>query len=148
FGCGASGDAFKWLMETEGLKFPEAVERLAGEAGVSLPKPSADDEARESRRKTLYEVVETACAFFERQLLEPHGSAAREYLARREAEIHQHWRDGELLQRTAALQFPGSANRSIQKRPDPRGRRLYGRHRTGSRRFRGSRCASRHGAHR
>ena len=83
FGCGASGDAFKWLMETEGLKFPEAVERLAGEAGVSLPKPSADDEARESRRKTLYEVVETACAFFERQLLEPHGSAAREYLARR-----------------------------------------------------------------
>src|SRR5256885_11175223 len=50
FGCGASGDAFKWLMETEGLKFPEAIERLAGEAGVVLPKPSEQDEARESRR--------------------------------------------------------------------------------------------------
>jgi DNA primase len=83
FGCGASGDAFKWLMDTEGLKFPEAVERLAGEAGVSLPKPSAQEEAREIRRKTLYEIVETACTFFERQLLEPHGAAAREYLMRR-----------------------------------------------------------------
>jgi DNA primase len=83
FGCGASGDAFKWLMETEGLKFPEAVERLAQEAGVSLPKPSAQDEAREMRRKTLYEIVETGAAFFERQLIEPQGSVAREYLARR-----------------------------------------------------------------
>jgi DNA primase len=83
FGCGASGDAFKWLMETEGLKFPEAVERLAGEAGVSLPKPSAEDEAREIRRKTLYEIVESACAFFERQLLESRASEAREYLKRR-----------------------------------------------------------------
>jgi|SRR5579871_317124 len=83
FGCGASGDAFKWLMETEGLKFPEAVERLAREAGVDLPRPSAQDEARETRRKTLYEVVETACLFFERQLVEPQGAPAREYLARR-----------------------------------------------------------------
>src|SRR5260370_37898693 len=34
FGCGAGGDAFRWVMETEGLSFPEAVERLAGEGGV------------------------------------------------------------------------------------------------------------------
>ncbi len=46
FGCGKGGDAFKWLMETEGLSFPESVERLAGEAGVELPKWSAEDEAR------------------------------------------------------------------------------------------------------
>src|SRR5437763_6736243 len=83
FGCGASGDAFKWLMETEGLKFPEAVERLAQEAGVTLPKRSEEDDARDSRRKSLYEIVETACVFFERQLLEPQGAAAREYLLRR-----------------------------------------------------------------
>src|SRR5438477_12528078 len=75
FGCGASGDAFRWLMETEGLTFPEAVERLAGEAGVRLPKSSPQEEARESHRKTLYEVVETACSFFEQQLHEPHGAA-------------------------------------------------------------------------
>jgi DNA primase len=83
FGCGVSGDAFKWLMETEGLRFPEAVERLAAEAGVSLPKPSAEEEQRERRRKSLYEIVEVACAFYERQLFESQGSAAREYLARR-----------------------------------------------------------------
>lgn len=83
FGCGASGDAFKWLMETEGLHFPEAVERLAQEAGVSLPKPSARDDEREKQRKTLYEIVETATTFFERQLRGSQGSAAREYLARR-----------------------------------------------------------------
>src|SRR5215469_18759899 len=83
FGCGASGDAFKWLMETEGLRFPEAVERLAQEAGVSLPKPGPQDEERERRRKTLYDVVETAAVFFERQLRAPQGAPAREYLARR-----------------------------------------------------------------
>src|SRR5437870_11126096 len=77
FGCGASGDAFKWLMETEGLRFPEAVERLAQEAGVSLPKPSAQEEEREKQRKTLYEIVETAAAYFERELREPQGAQAR-----------------------------------------------------------------------
>ena len=51
FGCGKGGDAFKWLIETEGLTFPEAVEKLAGEAGVELPKWSPDDEAREAKEE-------------------------------------------------------------------------------------------------
>jgi DNA primase len=80
FGCGKGGDAFKWLMETEGLSFPEAVERLAGEAGVELPKWSPDDEAREEKKKSLYDVIAWAAAFFEQQLYEPGGRAAREYL--------------------------------------------------------------------
>ena len=83
FGCGAGGDAFKWLMETEGLSFPEAVERLAGEAGVELPKWTPQDEAREEKRKSLYDVVETACAFFEEQLRAKPGAEARAYLASR-----------------------------------------------------------------
>ncbi|MBV9990973.1 MAG: DNA primase [Alphaproteobacteria bacterium] len=83
FGCGKGGDAFKWLMETEGLSFPEAVERLAGEAGVELPKWSVEDEAREEKKKSLYDVVEAACAFFEAQLREPAGRAARDYLSSR-----------------------------------------------------------------
>jgi DNA primase len=83
FGCGKGGDAFRWLMETEGLSFPESVERLAGEAGVELPKWSAEDEAREEKKKSLYDVVEAACAFFEAQLREPQGRAARDYLAGR-----------------------------------------------------------------
>lgn len=83
FGCGAGGDAFKWLMETEGLSFPEAVEKLAGEAGVELPKWSPEDEAREDRRKSLYEVIEAACVFFEEQLRGRAGTEAREYLQSR-----------------------------------------------------------------
>src|ERR1700722_2606157 len=83
FGCGAGGDAFKWLGETEGLSFPEAVERLAGEGGGGLPKWTPDDEAREAKRKTLYDIVELACAFFEEQLRGRAGAEAQAYLATR-----------------------------------------------------------------
>ena len=83
FGCGAGGDAFKWLTETEGLTFPEAVEKLAAEAGVELPKWSPDDEAREQKRKSLYEIVELAAQFYETRLREPDGAKARDYLKRR-----------------------------------------------------------------
>jgi DNA primase len=83
FGCGAGGDAFRWLMETEGFGFPEAVEKLAHEAGVDLPKWSPQDEAREQQRKSLYEIVETACLFFEQQLRQAVGAAARSYLQSR-----------------------------------------------------------------
>jgi DNA primase len=65
FGCGAGGDAFKWLMETDGLSFPEAVEKLASEAGVELPKWSAQDEAREQRKKSLYDIIELAAVFYQ-----------------------------------------------------------------------------------
>ena len=80
FGCGAGGDAFKWLQETEGLTFPEAVQRLAGEAGVELPAWSPEDEAREAKKKSLYEIIELACQFFEEQLHARAGDAARRYL--------------------------------------------------------------------
>jgi DNA primase len=83
FGCGAGGDAFKWLMETEGLSFPESVQRLAGEAGVELPQWSPEDEAREEKKKSLYDVVEAACTFFEEQLRAKGGAAARDYLQSR-----------------------------------------------------------------
>src|SRR6202166_1841573 len=58
FGCGAGGDAFRWLKETDGLSFPEAVQRLAGEAGVDLPPLTHEDEAREQQKKSLYGIVE------------------------------------------------------------------------------------------
>ena len=80
FGCGKGGDCFKWLIETDGLSFPEAVEKLAAEVGVELPKWSPDDEAREQKRKSLYDIVELAAKFYEEQLLGPAGREAREYL--------------------------------------------------------------------
>ncbi len=83
FGCGAGGDAFRWVMETEGLSFPEAVEKLAGEAGVELPKWSAEDEAREEKKKSLYDIAEMAAKFYEDQLRGPAGGTAREYLRAR-----------------------------------------------------------------
>ena len=52
FGCGASGDHFRFLVEAEGLSFPEAVTQLAAEAGVPLPERSADADRREAERAT------------------------------------------------------------------------------------------------
>ncbi len=80
FGCGKGGDCFKWLIEVEGLSFPESVEKLAGEAGVELPKWSPEDEAREQQKKSLYDVVELAAKFYEAQLFEAGGREARDYL--------------------------------------------------------------------
>ncbi|WP_107991164.1 DNA primase [Breoghania corrubedonensis] len=83
FGCGASGDHFRFLTETEGLSFPEAVEQLAQAAGVPLPKPDPRAEERQQRRAGLAEVCEMAARFFERELYGPAGQAARTYLERR-----------------------------------------------------------------
>jgi len=83
FGCGAGGDAFKWLRETEGLNFPEAVKQLADLAGVQLPAWTPEEEEREARRKSLYEVVELAAGFFEEQLRADVGVQARDYLKSR-----------------------------------------------------------------
>src|SRR5499427_1187400 len=58
FSSGKNGNIFDFVMATEGLSFPEAVERLAAQAGVPMPKVSAEDEAREERRRTLNDVVE------------------------------------------------------------------------------------------
>ena len=83
FGCGAGGSPYKWLMDAEGLSFREAVERLASEAGVELPKWSPEDEAREQKKKSLYDIVELACSFFEQQLRAQSGATAQRYLASR-----------------------------------------------------------------
>ncbi len=83
FGCGAGGNAYRWLSETEGLTFPEAVERLAAEAGVTLPAPSAVEQETASRRKSLLEIVAMATGFYRDQLRGPGGSAARRYLETR-----------------------------------------------------------------
>jgi DNA primase len=80
FGCGAGGDIYRWLSETEGLPFPQAVERLAAEAGVTLPAVSAAEQETASRRKSLFEIVAMAAGFFREQLRGSAGAAARRYL--------------------------------------------------------------------
>jgi DNA primase len=83
FSSGKNGNIFDFLMLTEGVSFPEAVERLAQQAGVALPKVSQDDEAREHHRRTLNDVVELAAQYFQATLASRHGAKARGYLADR-----------------------------------------------------------------
>lgn len=83
FASGEHGDIFSFLIKTEGVSFSEAVERLAGEAGVPLPKRDAVQEEVYRKRLTLYDVMEAAANFFESQLQSSIGADAREYLAQR-----------------------------------------------------------------
>jgi len=83
FGCAAHGDAIGFLMRAEGASFPEAVERLAGEAGLEVPKASPQQAAREARTRDLYGVLAAAAAAFERRLRLPEGRAGLDYLRRR-----------------------------------------------------------------
>jgi len=80
FGCGASGDHFKFLTELEGLSFPEAVERLADEAGVALPAVDPQAAKRAEKRASLYDVMEMAAQFFRDHLQTADGAKARAYL--------------------------------------------------------------------
>ena len=81
FGCKASGDIFTFLVEKEGLGFPEAVERLArggpADAGVDTRR-----RAREKQRTSLYDVMEMAAEFFEANCRSARGAKARGYLCR------------------------------------------------------------------
>jgi DNA primase len=83
FSSGKHGDIFGFVMETEGVGFPEAVERLAQMAGVPLPKVSREDVERDARRKTLHDVMELAAKFFAATLASKDGAKARGYLADR-----------------------------------------------------------------
>ncbi|QRI65637.1 DNA primase [Shinella sp. PSBB067] len=80
FGCGVSGDHFRFLTDLDGLSFPEAVQQIADLAGVAMPQPDPQAEQREKERMGLVEVMEMATRFFEDQLQTPAGAKARAYL--------------------------------------------------------------------
>lgn len=83
FGCGAHGDVIGFVMQTEGLNFPEAAERLAHEAGLQMPVSSPQDREAAQRRADLYEVLDAATGWFQEQLYAADGAEARAYLERR-----------------------------------------------------------------
>jgi DNA primase len=83
FSSGKHGDVFTFLMETEGLSFPEAVERLAGEAGLDLPKPDPQFERAAKERLGLIDALEAASRFFEEELATREGRDALSYAERR-----------------------------------------------------------------
>jgi DNA primase len=83
FGCGAHGDAIGFVMQSQGIGFMEAVEALAGEAGLEVPKPTPAAAEAERRRAGLADVMVAAQAFYRRRLLLPEGARALSYLRER-----------------------------------------------------------------
>ncbi|WP_276783952.1 DNA primase [Thalassolituus oleivorans] len=85
FGCGASGTALKFVMEYDGLSFPDAVEKLASQAGLEVPKEQISHDARqEQQHQGLFKRMEAASQYFE-QMLRQHEQRGRavDYLKNR-----------------------------------------------------------------
>jgi DNA primase len=80
FGCGAHGDAIGFEMRAGHQSFTEAVERLAVEAGLEVPKATPEERVREQRRASLHDALEAACVFFEKHLRSPSGRDGFAYL--------------------------------------------------------------------
>jgi DNA primase len=114
FGCGAHGDVIGFAMRADGLTFPEAVAKLAAEAGLALPAYKPRDPEAEEKRASLHDVLEAACVWFAAQLAGEIGKEARAYLEGRGVEATTmaefrlgyapHGRDG-LRQALAARDF-------------------------------------------
>jgi len=83
FSSGKHGDAFAFMMETEGLTFPEAVEKLANMAGLPLPRVSSAEAVQDKKRAGLIDILAMAARVFEANLQGSVGAKARGYLADR-----------------------------------------------------------------
>lgn len=77
FGCGAHGDVIGFTMRADHLSFPEAIEKLAGEAGLDVPRMGPAEREKAERAKTLGDAVEAACVWYQEKLRAP--KAARRW---------------------------------------------------------------------
>jgi DNA primase len=80
FGCGEHGDAVGFVMKTEGLSFPESVEKLAREVNLPVPRATPMERERAERASSLQQVVEEAARWFQKQLRLPVGRQGLDYL--------------------------------------------------------------------
>ena len=81
FGCGAHGDAIRWMTDQRGLAFMDAVKELAIEAGMEVPAPDPESARRAEERAGLQDVTAAAQEWFVANLGSSEGTAARAYLA-------------------------------------------------------------------
>ncbi|MGK7297246.1 MAG: DNA primase [Candidatus Wenzhouxiangella sp. M2_3B_020] len=83
FGCGAHGTAIGFVMQYDGLEFPAAIEELAGQVGMDVPREAGarPDDAQKRRREALYSALEAAQNFYRARLRA--SDAANDYLKRR-----------------------------------------------------------------
>ncbi len=80
FGCGEHGDVISFVMKSTGASFMEAVEDLATQAGIEVPKPTPQAAEAAARQAGIAEVLEAAAAVYAKWLFEPQGKPALEYL--------------------------------------------------------------------
>ena len=83
FGCGAHGDAIEFIRKFERLSYVETMETLAREAGIPIPIASPEESRKAEVAKTLYDVMEAACQWFEKQLSASSGAIAHDYVENR-----------------------------------------------------------------
>ncbi len=79
FGCGAHGDVINFLQQNSNLSFVEAVEILAAQAGLQVPKSTPQEVERSKKAKDLYELMESATQFMQDQLKNPAHHEVLEY---------------------------------------------------------------------
>ncbi len=82
FGCGKGGGAVRFVMEMENLPFPEAVRKLAAQAGMEVPEDGSDGTWREKRQRIL-ELNKEAARFYRAMLSQPEGERVAEYISRK-----------------------------------------------------------------
>jgi DNA primase len=80
FGCGEHGDVISFLMKSTGAGFIEAVETLAAEAGLEVPKATPQAAEAEARRASISEVLDAAATVYQKWLFAPDGKPALDYL--------------------------------------------------------------------
>ncbi|MFL6729843.1 MAG: DNA primase, partial [Sphingomicrobium sp.] len=83
FGCGAHGDAIRFLTDHRGMPFMDAVKELAGKAGLEVPAPDPKARERADRAASLTDVMAEAAKWYSEQLNGLAGNEARDYLKRR-----------------------------------------------------------------
>ncbi|MFM5929748.1 MAG: DNA primase [Novosphingobium sp.] len=88
FGCGAHGDAIRWMTDQRGLSFMDAVKELASEAGLEVPAPDPRAAKIAEKQSGLHDVMAAAQDWYRAQLETPAGAKARDYLASRRFDAH------------------------------------------------------------
>ena len=118
FSTGKHGSVFDFIMETEGLNFPEAVERLASEAGLQMPAQDPRAAERAQQQAGLIDVTELSAKWFQQQLNSAAADEARAYLERRgvTAQLIETYGIGYAPPaRTALIEFLSARNMGVDK---------------------------------
>ena len=136
FGCGAHGDAIRWMTDHQGLAFMDAVKELAAEAGMDVPAPDPRAAKAAEKRDTLHDVMAAAQEWFAHNLSAPEGEAARAYLATRGFDAHTVQRfgfgyapEGRQVMKEALSRFPQAMLIEAGLRIEVEGRDPYDRFR-------------------